>query len=247
MTAAKLDALTILVPVDFDEPSRAAVALAAELGHALQARVIVLHVVPPTGLPEGTRVLPSEGSDPVEVSEYVSARARDLLVKRFTQALLASVEARVEARAGHPVPSILRAIDEWKVGLVVLGTHGRKGTSRMLLGSVAESIVRTSPVPVLVAPAEPVTTAVHPIPGAIIGSATLTGAVAGAATGALAGPAGVIAGGVIGSVVGAAAGRAIANDDARWSAHDHELDDEIGITKGSMGTTPESRRLEKQQ
>lgn len=246
MTAARLDALTILVPVDFDEPSRAAVAFAAELGHALQARVVVLHVVPPTGLPEGTRVLPSDEADPVEVSAYVSARAKDLLVKRFTEALLGSVEARIEARAGHPVPSILRAIEEWKIGLVVLGTHGRKGASRALLGSVAESLVRTSPVPVLVVPAEPASSAIHEIPGAIIGSATLTGAVAGAATGALAGPAGIIAGGVIGTVVGAAAGRAIANEDARWAAHDRELDEKIGITKGSMGARPETRRLEKQ-
>ncbi len=72
-------------------------------------------------------------------------------------------------------------------------------------------------------------------PDATVYEMTVAGAVAGAATGAVAGPVGAIVGGVIGTVAGALAGSALSDDDAIHSRRDHELDDEIGVTKGDLG------------
>ncbi|HEX9844699.1 MAG TPA: universal stress protein, partial [bacterium] len=59
------------------------------------------------------------------------------------------VKYKTDVKHGHSVDEILRVIDEYKPDLVVMATHGRTGVRHMLLGSVAERIVRLSPVPVL--------------------------------------------------------------------------------------------------
>lgn len=69
-----------------------------------------------------------------------------------------------------------------------------------------------------------------------MGAGAVSGAIAGAAAGVLAGPAGAIAGASIGAVAGAAAGVALADDDERASMRDEELDKEIGVTEGELGT-----------
>ena len=201
MPTARFDSPTILVPVDFDEASRCAVSTAVALARALKGRVVILHVVPPTSFPEGTRLLPVGETDPVDLGAYVSERARKLLVEHFASVLVDGREVRSEARSGHPVETILRAIHECDATFVVLGTHAREGVARMLYGSVAEGVVRHSPVPVMI-----VRDTVHGHDDAVVGSAVISGAVAGAATGALAGPFGAIAGGTVGAVVGAVAG-----------------------------------------
>jgi hypothetical protein len=78
----------------------------------------------------------------------------------------------------------------------------------------------------------------HPGRSATTVEMTLAGAVAGAATGALAGPIGAIAGGVIGTVAGALAGNALSEDDEIHSRKDAELDEEIGVSGGDMGSIP---------
>jgi nucleotide-binding universal stress UspA family protein len=252
---------TILVPVDFDEPSLRAVSAAVDLARVFGGRVVVLHVVPPTSFPEGTRVLPVSDEDQVDLEEYVSTRARHLLDEFFAKTMIAGVEARQEARAGHPVESILRAIDECEATLVVVGTHGRTGAARLALGSVAEHVLRRSPVPVLVvgnpAKAKETKTAKHPKQkqpkapldprahdAAFAGAAVVTGVVTGAATaGAFAGPVGAAFGGAIGGVVGAIAGGAMAREQAREAEIDRDLDETIGVTSGSLGTPPETKEL----
>jgi len=64
---------------------------------------------------------------------------------------------------------------------------------------------------------------------------TIAGEIAGAVVGSIAGPAGTIAGLVLGAAAGALAGEAIDEEAERTSLHDHELDDEIGVTKGDLG------------
>jgi universal stress protein A len=150
MIHSRLSDATILVPVDFDDASRRAVSTAVELARIFGSSVVLLHVIPPTSFPEGTRVLPVEAADPVDLEEYVSKRARHLLDEHFASVLLGGAFVRKEARSGHPVETILRAIDECEAKLVVVGTHGRSGPARLLLGSVAENVLRRSPVPVMV-------------------------------------------------------------------------------------------------
>jgi hypothetical protein len=105
-------------------------------------------------------------------------------------------------------------------------------------------VLRRSPVPVLVArgpdaaPAQDRWNQDETFATASIAS----GAAAGGAVGAIGGPAGALGGIALGSVVGAVVGRVMAKQEARAAAHDRELDDDIGVTSGSMGTPPETKQ-----
>jgi nucleotide-binding universal stress UspA family protein len=244
MTAFDLSGATILVPVDFDAASRRAVTLAVDFARAFGGRVVLLHVIPRTSLPEGTRVLPVDAADPVDLEEYVSARARHLLDQTFATSMITGVESRAEARTGHPVDTILRAIEESDARLVVVGTHGREGSERVLHGSVAENLLRRSPVPVLIARGPQMGGAADSWPHdtAFARASIASGAVAGAVVGAIGGPAGALGGGALGTIVGAVVGRSMAKQEARAAARDRELDDAIGVTSGSLGTPPETKQ-----
>jgi nucleotide-binding universal stress UspA family protein len=134
----------ILVPHDFSETAEKALGLALELAGKLGATVTVLHAyeVPTYGFAEGVAMTPALGGE----------------VERAAQAGLDEVAGRAR-RSGLEVHAILRqgpvcneidlAAKEHDIGLIVMGTHGRQGIARMLLGSTAEKVVRTAPCPVL--------------------------------------------------------------------------------------------------
>jgi nucleotide-binding universal stress UspA family protein len=131
----------ILVPTDFSQASEKAEEAAVALARAFGARLSLLHV---WSLPnmDYTDVL----SWPVDAME---AAAREGLAAAHARAsqLYANTEAIL--RAGRPWKCILDEVRERNVDLIVMATHGRQGFPRVLLGSVAEKIVRLSPVPVL--------------------------------------------------------------------------------------------------
>lgn len=137
---------TVLVPVDFAPCSAAiaerGVALAAQLG----ARVVLLHVTElPRGVSPGSPVAVGDRVQAVEEYLQVDSRLRlQALAARFGGAVSA-----VEVRVGAVVPTLLAAAEELGADLLVLGTHGRSGLARVVLGSVAESVARESRVPVL--------------------------------------------------------------------------------------------------
>lgn len=131
----------ILVPTDFGEVSKHAADVACELAVKLGAKLTLFHVwsIPIPVYAEGIPV-------PVD------------LVKTAAEAALEEELARVRAKvpaargliiSGAPASGIVEAIDEHGCDLVVIGTHGRRGLPRAILGSVAEKVVRTSHVPVL--------------------------------------------------------------------------------------------------
>jgi nucleotide-binding universal stress UspA family protein len=142
----------ILVGTDFSDVARTALDWAIELARPLGARVTVAHVfdMPIVGL--------------LDASFIVDARTAARLSDEAQAALDAEV-VRVRDR-GVPVEGLLRQGDPREhlpalevatgAGLLVVGSHGRRGIQRALLGSVAESLVRTSKAPVVVvrAPAE---------------------------------------------------------------------------------------------
>jgi nucleotide-binding universal stress UspA family protein len=132
---------TILVPIDFQDASLAALAKARELGSRLDLAVVLLHTY---SIP----VVVYPGFDPLVAPgfpEEIATAAKGALDK------LAAEQGglRVMLRAGDPAAEILHAIEELQPEMVVMGTHGRKGLAHLLLGSVAEQIVRGSAVPVL--------------------------------------------------------------------------------------------------
>ena len=154
----------LLVPTDFSEPANQALRYAIEEAALHHARVTLLHVLPPdtrtdahyvTGAPAETTqggVDPTVGraaflSYPEVVrrdrSEEALTQLRDLAANAFPG------PAEVAVALGHPADTIVRIAQERGADLIVMSTHGRTGLQHVLLGSVAEKVVRLAPCPVL--------------------------------------------------------------------------------------------------
>jgi nucleotide-binding universal stress UspA family protein len=143
---------TILLPTDFSDPSGLAFRLACALARDFGARLVLLHVVefPANVYPEATR-----HDDP--------ALRHPALWDKVRQLRLPSPEVRVEHRLadGDAAAEVLRAAAETHSDLIVMGTHGRTGLKHLLMGSVAEQVVRKAPCPVLTVKAP--SPAAHPL------------------------------------------------------------------------------------
>jgi universal stress protein A len=141
----------ILVPVDFSPYSENALAYAVDLAKKLGAAIDVLHVfeVPVYFLPD-LLVIPTRGGNalPVRDAIYLEAKEKlDELLARFASRDLAPHS--VELVSGAPATTIVKYAAEHHSDLIVMGTRGRTGAARMLLGSVAQRVVEHAPCPVL--------------------------------------------------------------------------------------------------
>jgi nucleotide-binding universal stress UspA family protein len=132
----------ILVPTDGSEAATRAVRHALSLAGALDATVHALSAVEDTGL--GLDVRSTVAS---EESERAAREAVESVTELATEYGVSEVDTHVER--GSPVDVIREAIESTDSHAVVMGTTGRRGTDRILLGSVAEKTVRTAPVPVI--------------------------------------------------------------------------------------------------
>ena len=134
----------ILVPTDLSEGAEQALDYACELARILDAEIHLLNVVgiPALGVPELGVALTSTIIDQL-VTE--NQGALDQLARTRCAARL----GHVRIKAGDPRDMINQTAQELGADLIVMGTHGRRGISRALLGSVAESVVRTAPCAVL--------------------------------------------------------------------------------------------------
>jgi nucleotide-binding universal stress UspA family protein len=132
----------ILVPTDGSECARRAVDEAIRLASAFDAALHTVYVV-------DTTLAGSEGGA-AAVFDQLEAEGESILRdvrERADDAGVDTVEASVAT--GVPSRTIIDYCDEYGVDLVVMGTHGRTGLERTLIGSVTEKVVRTSDVPVL--------------------------------------------------------------------------------------------------
>jgi nucleotide-binding universal stress UspA family protein len=131
---------TILVPYDFSQPAAHALAVAIDLARTHRSELRVLHAIPPLYPLHGAPVMPSPG-------DVAAAEAR--LEKDVAAATKGRRLARVRTSVavGPPAQCILAAAR--KADVVVMGTLGRTGLAHLLLGSVAERVVRYATVPVL--------------------------------------------------------------------------------------------------
>jgi nucleotide-binding universal stress UspA family protein len=135
----------ILVPVDFSTQSEHALDYAVALAAKLDATVHIFHTVefPAFGVPElGVAMTEAMIDDVVKDSQ---AALDNLINPRRSLARI----GRVVLRTGDARDLILHGCEDVQADLIVMGTHGRRGLRRALLGSVAEAIVRTAPCPVL--------------------------------------------------------------------------------------------------
>lgn len=157
---------TILHPTDFSEHSDLAFQLACALARDYNSRLILLHVISSTEAIYGGMLEPSEtGPSAKEVKEYMGELEKShwrlpcptpLLVEeaggKLRQLEGQAHRVRVESQVmqGDPVDMILRAAQETNSDVIVMGTHGRTALARLLVGSVAEKVLRKAPCPVLI-------------------------------------------------------------------------------------------------
>lgn len=137
----------LLVATDFEASALHALDLALLLAPPADARVTIVHVVAP---PPSAYALYAEGlSWP---TDEMDERAQEMLDEVVARARLAYPKVSGRLATGEPWEAILEAAKQESADLIVTGTHGRHGLKRLLLGSVAERVVRTAPVPVLTVP-----------------------------------------------------------------------------------------------
>jgi universal stress protein A len=135
----------ILAPTDFSACSKQAVACAYELAQAFGAKLALLHVV--EDLPSYIGFIPPAGA--AMLLADLERQARLDLVEVLPEAEAAEVEVTRQVIVGSPSHEIIKVAAAEKVDLIVIATHGRTGFSHLVMGSVAERVVRTAPCPVL--------------------------------------------------------------------------------------------------
>jgi len=144
----------ILVPVDFSPGSDAALAWARDLAAQYEARLSLVHVVTD---PRAVGVLTPEVYVPAvpETQERLLREARERLERAVPAEEHSRFGLSVDARIGGVMENILEAAREQNVDLIVMGTHGRHGLAHLLLGSIAEGVLRNATCPVLTTHAAP--------------------------------------------------------------------------------------------
>lgn len=136
----------ILVPVDFSPGSAAAVAYAAALAKALQSTVTLFHAYQQSD--SMNSIVPGADNKADDANDQA-------LAKKFLESLRAeaskhtTVDMRVAIVHGSAAQEILAASRDGAFDLIVMGTHGRTGLQHVLMGSVAETVVRRASCPVL--------------------------------------------------------------------------------------------------
>lgn len=144
---------SILVPVDYSEHSKASVAFAAKLAASVGATVHLVHVWDKPAYAADAVLVRRPGEENCSLSDLVQANAtRDM--DEFLASLSLPPGVKVDHRlaTGDPAGTLVTELKSGAYDLVVVGTHGRTGLVHLLLGSVAEKLVRLSPVPVLTVP-----------------------------------------------------------------------------------------------
>ena len=131
---------TVLHPTDYSELSHPAFDLACSLARDFRADLIICHVAPPPIVAAGEGV----------VTDFPTGESEQM-VARLEQVTPGDPQVRVTHKLlrGDPAAEIIRLAGEVNADLIVIGTHGRSGLGRLLMGSVAEAVTREAPCPVV--------------------------------------------------------------------------------------------------
>jgi universal stress protein A len=143
----------ILVPIDYSKNSQVALSYAAELALSFGASLDIVHVWDrPTYVTDAVMVQrPGEAHKPI--GELIRENAQKDMNEYLSSITLPSgVPITSRLLSGDPAASLVAELKKGEHELVVLSTHGRTGVAHLLLGSIAEKLVRLSPVPVLTVP-----------------------------------------------------------------------------------------------
>lgn len=137
----------ILVPVDGSDPSNAAIQLALHLAKEQNGQITFVHAI------ELNKLVAMAGPAPIDPSLAVEAACdvgRIVLEDAKREADRAGIQCSCEQPEDDCVNSVLALAKQQRADLIVIGSHGRSGVPRLVLGSVSEGILRRSPIPVLV-------------------------------------------------------------------------------------------------
>lgn len=142
----------ILCPTDFSEPSYKALAVANDMAMHFNAELILIHILSPVFIYPSAMapgVIPTSSIDDIDRDELANESLSMTLKERIPD----SIKVRTILGKGNPSDEIVRKAVEEKVDLIVIGTHGFTGWRHLILGSVAEKVVRLAACPVLTIPA----------------------------------------------------------------------------------------------
>jgi universal stress protein A len=137
----------ILHATDFSSASRPAFARTIALARQNRAPLSIAHALAPPAMIVGDGFITPQTYEVIDRSARQYARKQ--LTARVARARRAGVRATALLLDGTPHEQVLRAARRTRADLIVIGTHGRSGLSKVLLGSVAERVVRFAPCPVL--------------------------------------------------------------------------------------------------
>lgn len=139
----------ILVPVDFSETALHAVRLAVRIAREGGARITLVHI----GVVPYVDAGPFGASVPsmlIAAHEEMAAERMHALQRVAREEIPEGIPVRNKVREGFPPEEILAEAEESKADVICIGTHGRTGVERVILGSVAERVIRGAKIPVLI-------------------------------------------------------------------------------------------------
>jgi universal stress protein A len=139
----------ILVPVDYSDCSRAAMEYALFLAERFEAEIEVLHVAEVPLGEEHTVVKPDTGEEQL-LSELIMQQAAKSETEFLAPFVRATIPIEKSLLKGRPGKVIVEAAADRGADLLVMGTHGRSGFDRLIMGSVTERVLRSAPCPVVV-------------------------------------------------------------------------------------------------
>ena len=146
------DSNPLLVPVDFSSHSETALVYAAELAEMLGSKLVILHIVHDLNEAPGYYSVKGRGKQ-MRRMEDVAAEMLDEFLrkmkKKFSE-LVALEQATTMLVVGLPVNRILESADKIQARMIIMGSQGRTGLARAMLGSKAEQVVRLASLPVMI-------------------------------------------------------------------------------------------------
>jgi len=139
----------ILVPVDGSACANRGLSEAISVAKLSGAQIRIVHVIDEPVVALGSGAMAGAGSDIIELARETARRVLADATELVKSADIPVDHVLLDSFDGRTCDLVIKAVKAWRADLLVIGTHGRRGVGRFLLGSDAEQILRLSPVPVL--------------------------------------------------------------------------------------------------
>jgi nucleotide-binding universal stress UspA family protein len=139
---------SILCPIDFSDASKNAYRYACEFAKAMGSKIILLNVIEPRPMAADMTL------NYIPLEEDLANAAKEDFEPLVQEAKSKGIDVQADVMIGIPADMILSQVADFDASLLIMGSHGKTGLSRLLMGSVAEAVVRKAKIPVLIVKAE---------------------------------------------------------------------------------------------